>query len=1080
MNKQGNDVIRRMCEDQFPYHNLAIHELFEKQVYRNPDQTAVVFKNEQVTYRQLNERANQLAEVLMAKKVTIDTVVAIMLEKSVELIVSILAVLKAGGCYLPIDKDYPAGRIQYMLSDSQTKIMITTEEDASKIRFKGEYVLLDDASIWQFPKENPDNKVRVTDLAYLIYTSGTTGQPKGVMVEHKGIANLKVVWEESFGISPQDRIGFFASISFDASVWEIFMALLNGATLYVLSKELLANLCEFQEYLGENSITVMTLPPSYAQHLDPSSLSDLRLLITAGSASSQNLVNKWNQSVAYVNAYGPTETSICATTWAAPRQWCRASHIPIGTPIRNTQVYILDDNLKPVTPGELGQLWVGGVGLARGYLNRPELTAEKFIDNPFIPGEKLYCTGDYAKWLPDGNIEYRGRTDHQVKIRGYRIELGEIEAVLQKYTGISEAAVIVKKDRQGEAFLSAYYVAKKEIPGHLLRSYMEKELPHYMVPYHFHCIENMPLTVNGKVDREKLLLPEYNQEAASQYTAPRNELELLLAEVWKDVLEVEEVGIHDNFYLLGGDSIKAIQVAAKLYGHQLRMDTKDLMMNPTISTLEPVIVLIEQECDQGVVQGEVPLSPIQHWFFNKQFTAMHHWNQSVLLYNPEGYDQDILQTVLTKLTIHHDVLRMVYTFDHPSPVQINRGLEGDLLGFSTFDVPEQTDTGQYIRREMKRLQSRIHLSQGPLVQAGLFRTAEGDHLFLAIHHLVMDGVSFRILLEDLSKAYEQAMHGELVVLPSKTDSYQTWTTRLSEYSASGEFLKEIPYWKEFESKVSAIPLPKDKTAAEHKEKDKRSIQLELTGEQTQQLLKDVHRAYRTEINDILLAALGLAIHSWTGQKQVLLNLESHGRHDILKGVNISRTVGWFTSQYPVLLDMSYWDDMSHQIKVVKENIRKIPNQGIGYEMLRYLTPAEMRSGLSFSPEPEICFNYLGQLDKGMNSKKFAQSPYSNGASLGPDGEGNIGQENELYFPLTWTSYIQHGRFHMAISYSEKQYDQETIAHVANLYKQQLLNVMDHCLKKEKAERTPGDFTCTNLELKELDQVYALLKKSLNQ
>ncbi|MEV2381112.1 amino acid adenylation domain-containing protein [Paenibacillus larvae] len=921
---------------------------------------------------------------------------------------------------------------------------------------------------------------RSTYIAYVIYTSGTTGQPKGVMVEHKGIANLKVVWEESFGISPRDRIGFFASISFDASVWEIFMALLNGATLYVLSKELLSNLCEFQNYLGENSITVMTLPPSYAQYLDPVSLFDLRLLITAGSAPSQSLVNKWNQIVTYVNAYGPTETSICATNWIAPREWCNASHIPIGTPIRNTQVYILDDNLQPVATGESGQLWVGGVGLARGYLNRPELTAEKFIDNPFIPGEKLYCTGDYARWLSDGNIEYRGRMDHQVKIRGYRIELGEIEAVLQKHSGISEAAVLVKKDKLGNPFLSAYYVAEKEIPGHLLRSYMENELPHYMVPYHFYCIENMPLTVNGKVDREKLLLPEYNQETSSKYTAPRNELELLLAEVWKDVLEVEEVGIDDNFYLLGGDSIKAIQMASKLYEHQLRLDMKDLMMNPTISTLAPVVAFIEQECDQGIVQGEVPLSPFQHWFFKKQFTAMHHWNQSVLLYNPEGYNQDILQTVLMKLIEHHDALRMVYTLDDSFPTQINRGIEGNLLGFSTFDVSGQTDAGQFIHHEIKRLQSRMDLSQGPLVQAGLFRTAEGDHLFLAIHHLVMDGVSFRILLEDLSKTYEQAMHGELVVLPSKTDSYQTWTTRLLEYSASGEFLKEIPYWKEFERKVSSVPLPKDKTASEHKEKDKRSIQLELTGEQTQQLLKDVHRAYHTEINDILLTALGLTIHGWTGQKQVLLNLESHGRHDILKGVNISRTVGWFTSQCPVILDMSYADDVSHEIKVVKENIRKITNQGIGYEMLQYLTPAEMRSGLSFSPEPEICFNYLGQLDKGMNSERFAQSPYSNGASLGPDGEGNIGEENELYFPLFLTSYIQHGRFQLVISYSGKQYHQSTMAHVANLYKQQLLNVMDHCLKKEKAERTPNDFTCSNLELKELDQVYALLEQSLNQ
>ncbi|MDT2293777.1 amino acid adenylation domain-containing protein [Paenibacillus larvae] len=301
-------------------------------------------------------------------------------------------------------------------------------------------------------------------MAYVIYTSGTTGQPKGIMVEHKGIANLKVVWEESFGISPRDRIGFFASISFDASVWEIFMALLNGATLYVLSKELLSNLCEFQNYLGENSITVMTLPPSYAQYLDPVSLFDLRLLITAGSAPSQSLVNKWNQIVTYVNAYGPTETSICATNWIAPREWCNASHIPIGTPIRNTQVYILDDNLQPVATGESGQLWVGGVGLARGYLNRPELTAEKFIDNPFIPGEKLYCTGDYARWLSDGNIEYRGRMDHQVKIRGYRIELGEIEAVLQKHSGISEAAVLVKKINWGTRFCPLIMLQKKKYP----------------------------------------------------------------------------------------------------------------------------------------------------------------------------------------------------------------------------------------------------------------------------------------------------------------------------------------------------------------------------------------------------------------------------------------------------------------------------------------------------------------------------------------------------------------------------------------------------------------------------------------
>ncbi|MBN3526498.1 amino acid adenylation domain-containing protein [Paenibacillus apiarius] len=1059
---------------------LAIHHCFEQQVNRCPDQIAVVCNDKHLTYRQLNERANQLASVLAAKKASANTIVAIMLERSLEMIVSILAVLKAGGCFLTIDIEYPTNRIHYMLSDSQAKTIITTKEIGRNIRFQGEHLLLDEANIWNLPKVNPCIKVQGTDLAYLIYTSGTTGQPKGVLLEHKGIANLKVFWEEAFGITPQDRMGLFASISFDASVWEMFMALLNGAALYVLSKELLSNLRDFQDYLAAHSITVMTLPPSYAIHLDPATLPDLRLLITAGSSPPRDFVNNWNKTVAYVNAYGPTEASICATAWMAPPQWCSGNHISIGKPIRNTQVYILDENKQPAASGELGELCIGGIGLARGYLNRPELTAEKFIDNPFVPGEKMYCTGDYAKWLPDGNVEYHGRMDQQVKIRGHRIELGEIEAVLQKFNPITEAAVIVQKDRHGDPSLSAYYVANKEISISSLRFYLEKDLPRYMVPNQFYCIEKMPLTINGKVDHEQLLLPEYNQTAAPEYTAPRNQLEMMLVEIWQEVLGIDAIGIHDNFYLLGGDSIKAIQMAAKLYERKLKMDIQVLMMNPTISAVAPVVEPIAKECCQGIVQGEVLLSPIQHWFFEQRFSSMHHWNQSILLYNPEGYNKDIIQMILAKLIEHHDALRMVYKFDYALPMQINRGMEEGVLGFTVFEVPRQVEAGTYIHQEAGRLQSRIRLSQGPLVQAGLFQTTEGDHLFLAIHHLVADGVSFRILLEDLSRAYDQAIRGEAVVLPNKTDSYQTWTASLIEYSASREFLKEIPYWKEIERKTLLTRLPKDKPANAHTQKNKRIAKVELTKKQTQKLLKDVHWAYRTDMNDILLTALGLSIHNWTGQHQVLLNLESHGRHDMIKGLHISRTVGWFTSQYPVLLDMSHTDDVSHQIKVIKEDLRKIPNKGIGYEMLKYLTPPEHLSDLSFSLDPEICFNYLGQLDDEMSSRGFAPSPYSNGASLGADGEGNIGQENEIYFPLIFTGYIQNGQLYFTISYNEHQYSRESMDHLASQYRQQLLNIIEHCEQKKMSERTPSDFSCTHLDMKEIDKVYALLEQSFNK
>ncbi|MGG3837964.1 amino acid adenylation domain-containing protein [Paenibacillus thiaminolyticus] len=1062
-----------MSDHPFPLEEtLPIHQLFEQQVKLYPDQPAIVYQDQSFTYSEINRKANQLAHALMANQAPSGTVVAVVLERSVEMVISILAVLKAGGCYLAIDTDYPAERIQYMLSDSRASVMISTRRASEGIVFAGKHLFVEDPQLKNYGEDNPAAQVQATDLAYLIYTSGTTGAPKGVMVEHKGIANLKLLWQEAFGIHVHDRIGQFASISFDASAWEIFMGLLNGAALYLLTREVILDQRLFQAYLRNNGVTVMTLPPAYALYLEPDSLPALRLLITAGSASSMDLVNRWSGKVTYINAYGPTETTICATIWQAPKEGSSAHLVPIGKPIANTEIYILDDHRQLVKAGEIGEIYIGGIGLARGYLGRPSLTRDCFVDHPFAPGLKLYRTGDYARWLPDGNIEYHGRADRQVKIRGHRVELGEIEAVLQRHKGISESTVLARQDRHGDSYLVAYYVSPQEIPPEELSSSIEKTVPRYMVPKHFCWLQAMPLTINGKIDFAQL--PEIDEKPhRGNDEAPPNEREKLVAEVWQEVLGIEEIGMNDSFYMLGGDSIKAIQTAARLYERNMAMRVKDLMLHSTIKALAPLIVPVAREPEQCIIHGEVQLSPAQCWFFENRFSAMHHFNQSVLLYNPEGYDLEGLQKAIVRLVEHHDALRMKYELEHEPPLQMNRGMEDDVYTFDLYDLSLQKNEEIYIQQCIEKLQSSIRLDKGPLIRAALFRSSQGDHLFLAVHHLVIDGVSFRILLEDLAKAYEQAVRGTEIKLPNKSDSYQTWTNELHRYAASPGLLNEIPFWLEMERKARQVPLPRKQQIREKYFKDKRVIRLRVDPEHTRMLLQDVHQAFHTEINDILLTALGLTFRS--GEIQVQVHVEAHGREDIIKGLNVSRTIGWFTSQYPVLLEMSNPEDLSLQIKLVKETLRKIPNKGVGYQILQYITPDHLCSELAFHMKPDICFNYLGQLDYG--SACFAQSPYGSGASLGPEGEGNVGMANEIYSPITFIGYVQQGMLHFSISYHKLEFDQAFMEDAAREFEHHLLALIQHCMQQKSVEKTPSDFSCPGLEQTEVEKVYRLLEKS---
>ncbi|MFB0847524.1 amino acid adenylation domain-containing protein [Paenibacillus oleatilyticus] len=1037
----------------------TIHGLFEEQVERTPDHVAVVFEGRQLTYRELNDRANRLARTLRAEGVQAEQPVGLMLRRSIEMVVGLFAVLKAGGAYVPIDPEYPEERIRYMLEDSGAQLLLTQRRLKEQVPFAGKVIVLDDEEAYSGEGSNLASVTGPDHVAYVIYTSGTTGKPKGVMVEHRGLCSLKLLFADTLQITNEDRIMQFASLSFDASCWEIFQALFLGAALYIPSAETIQDHRLFESYVSDHGITTATLPPTYATYLNPDHIPSLRRLVTAGSAASMELIQQWKDKVKYFNAYGPTEDSICTSIWTANENDSSAS-VSIGRPIQNHRIYIVDPGNQLLPVGVAGELCIAGAGLARGYLNRPELTAEKFVDNPFVPGERMYRTGDLARWLPDGNIEYLGRIDHQVKIRGYRIELGEIEGQLLKVESVQEAIVLALDDANRQKQLCAYYVADQELTAGELRAALSQELPGYMIPSHFVPLERMPLTPNGKIDRKALPAPESAMHTRTEYVAPQTDKEKALAAVWQAVLGEERIGVTDHFFELGGDSIKAIQVSSRLHQAGYKLEIRDLFKYPSIAQLSLHIQQVGRTADQGEVTGEAVLTPIQRWFFEQPLDDPHHFNQSVMLYQKEGFDEAAIRKVLQKITEHHDALRIVFRRSDNGYAAWNRAIEeGEPYSLEVADFRGIEAAAQAIEAKSNEIQSGIDLEAGPLVKAGLFHCADGDHLLIVIHHGVVDGVSWRIILEDFALGYEQAVKGEAIRLPAKTDAFRTWSEQIAAYGRSTVIENERAYWQRI-TQTAVSPLPKDMPTAKSLQCDSDFVTVQWSRRETEQLLKGVHRAYNTEINDILLTALGLALQRWCGHDRVLVNLEGHGRESIMTDIDITRTVGWFTSKYPVVLELEPGKVLSYQIKKVKESLRQIPNKGIGYGVCRYMS--EHTDEVFRGAEPEISFNYLGQFDQELQNSGVGISAHTGGKP--------VSDRQARNFVLDINGMISDGVLSLELSYSRKEYRRETIGKLAAWLQDSLREIVDHCTAKARAELTPSDVQFKGLSIAELEQI----------
>ncbi|NKQ34061.1 MAG: amino acid adenylation domain-containing protein [Chloroflexi bacterium] len=1094
-----------------PLPNQPIHHLIAQKAAETPDAVAVCQGAAQYTYRELDARANQLAHYLQQQGVGPDKLVGVALSRSPEMITALLGILKAGGAYLPLDPDYPPERLAFMIQDAQP-VLILTDDSQVVESSDSRVVLLSGSQIVELPNHHtsqlsdyqttrlPDYSTNLDSLAYVIYTSGSTGQPKGVMIPHRGVLNHNLAAQKLFELQSSDRVWQFATINFDTAVEEIFPTLITGATLVLRQQELPA-VTELCQIIRQERLTVLDLPTAYwhewVHELARSGTAlpgCLRLVIVGGDKANAAELRLWQEitadtAVIWLNTYGPTETTIIATAYRPNGD--AGDNVPIGKPLPNTQTWILDKQGRPAPIGVPGELHIAGHNLARGYLNRPELTAEKFVPLPVI-GNRLsvngnqspttdhrlpntvYRTGDLARYRPDGNIEFLGRVDHQVKIRGFRVELPEIEMTLALHSAIRETAVTVQENTPGSKRLIAYYTQAEDtaVTVAALRQFLAEKLPAYMIPAFFVPLDAMPLTPSGKIDRRALPEPEQSRpDLAAAYVPPQSEKEAILAEIWQAVLGLEQVGVHDNFFELGGDSILTIQVISRANQAGLRLSPRHFFAGPTIAELAAAAAAAPAiQAEQGPVTGPVPLTPIQHWFFAQEIPARHHWNQSLLLRVKQPLQREWLETAVTHLTVHHDALRLRFTQTDEGWTQTNATPE-ETTAVHWFDLSHlpPVEQGAAVTRHATALQTGLDLADGPLMCVAYFDLgAEQDgRLFIAIHHLAIDGVSWRILLEDLQLAYTQLAQGTAVHLPPKTTAYKTWAERLRDYAQSPAAREELAYWRGL-AQAAVRPLPRDFADGRNREADTETVAVSLTPAETEALLRDVPPVYRTKINDALLTALAHALQSWTGSSAALIDLESHGRADLFADVDVSRTVGWFTAVYPVHLASR--PDPGEAVKTIKEQLRRVPHLGIGYYLLRYVSEDEaIRRQMAALPQAEISFNYLGQFGQDLPpDTPFAPAPESAGPDRSPD--------SPRQYLIEIDGSIAAGQLQLTWSYSGQIHTRQTITRLANSFLAALRALINYCQTPTAGGLTPSDVPLANLDQKKLDKLMAKLSK----
>ena len=994
---------------------LAVPEETLPQLFaaQDPDRLALVCGERRLSYAELDERANQLAHLLVEQGAGPERIVALLLPGTADMVIAMLAVWKAGGVYLPVDPGLPAERIRFVLDDAQPVLVL----DA-----------IDHAALATRPTTAPLVRVRPDNTAYVIYTSGSTGRPKGVAVPHRALANLLGCHRAGFVADAGGgrlRVALTAIFSFDTSL-EGPLLMADGHELHVIDEDLRLDPAALVEYVVANRIDFLDVTPSYLAQLLPAGLlRDARhrpaVLMLGGEALREPL---WRELAAApdtlsYNFYGPTETTIDALV-------CRVDESDrplVGKPLGNLRAYVLDSALRPVPAGVAGELFLAGAQLAHGYLNRPGLTADRFVADPFgAPGTRMYRTGDLVRWTATGDLDYLGRADDQVKVRGHRVELGEVEAALLRLPGITAAAAAVQDDR-----LVGYLVPGGGAPTEL-RAALRRSLPDYLVPTVFVDLAELPVTPSGKVDRRALPVPALDS-GQTEHVPARTPVEHALAGIFAEVLGVERVGVTDNFFALGGDSILSIQIVSRARTAGLRLTSKDVFLRQTIAELATAVTEDDTPL-HAAVTGPAPLTPIQRWFLTTHGDRPHHYGMSLLAELDERVDLELLRAALVEVARTHEALRLCFD-----------GTTQDALA----------EPGQILQVDDE--QSTMDIAAGGLFRA-ILTSSPTPRLLLTAHHLVMDGVSWRILVEDLETAYRQLAAGEPVALPVERTGYRTFASALAEHVRDGGFADERAYW----STVAARPVPQvplDRTGP-NTVGTAATVSARCSRTDTDALLHAVPRAYATQVNDVLLTALGRVLSRWTGTQDVLIGLEGHGRQEVVPGVDVSRTVGWFTAEYPLALTMASTSDVGVALKSVKEQIRAVPRHGIGYGALRWLADGPV------APQPPVSFNYHGQWGEGADGGLITGWLPTTSADAAP--------ELERGYLIDVTGVVTNGRLELGWTYSTANYDESTIAALADELIAELHTIVAHCAEPGAGGRTPSDFPLVRLDQSQVDRL----------
>ncbi|WP_272037596.1 non-ribosomal peptide synthetase [Paenibacillus sp. JJ-100] len=1026
------------------------YESFAEQAKRTPDRTAVVFKNKRLTYRELHEQTNRLAYVLLEKGVKPGRITAIMVEHSVEMIVAVLAVLQTGAAYLPIDHEYPADRITYILEDSEAGLLLTKKElaqskDLSLPWIDLEEVLMPDSEL-HIEKSFSTPEGSSADLAYVIYTSGSTGKPKGVMIEHRSLLNMTGWYQSYYGLTPEDKSTKYAGFGFDASVWEIFPSLLSGGELHIIPEEIRYDVRRLADYYNEQGITVSFLPTAVCEQFTQIKNDSLRVLLTGGD----KLKSYHPGSYELVNNYGPTENTIVTAAFKVNGEY---DNIPIGSPIDNVRVYILDKKDKLLPIGIPGELCIAGDSLARGYMNRDDLTAEKFTADPFHTGERMYRTGDLARWLPDGNLEYLGRMDEQVKIRGYRIELGEVENVLLKQEGVAEAIVTVVQNPKQETELCAYITTTCDLSVREIRGRLARELPEYMIPVHYVELNKIPLTSNGKVDRRALPQPDFASATADNYVPPRGTAERKLAEIWSEVLGTAPIGAYSHFFELGGHSLKAAALAAYIKeAFQIDFPLSSIFQHPVLEQMAVAVEALEQTSYSPITKvPERELYPVSSsqkrlLILNELVGAETAYNMPFVLQLTGELDRARLQQAFTALIRRHEAFRTSFRF-----------VEGELMQMVHHDVsfsiqeleaPEDPDD---LAAMIERFVEPFSLQQAPLMRVGLANLGENRHmLIIDMHHIVSDGGSIRLLVQELNLLYS----GQELDDSSSRIEYKDYAAWQSEMLQSEAYAKQEQYWLErFAGELPTLNLPADYPRPQIQSFEGDTFSIAIDSELSSRILGAASRT-GTTLYMFLLAAYNILLSKYANQEDIIVGTPTSGRlQKELEGV-----MGMFVNTLAVRNQPEGSKRFIDFLEEVKEHsLQAFEHQMVQYEDL--LERLNVRRDVSRNPLFDTMFAVdnvgVGEVQLG----ELLIEPYNfdNGTSK---------------FDLMITATEEDAQICLDVEYARKLFLKDTVKRMMMHYLQILeavttdveIRLSDiHMLTEEERSQIIGDFNNTKTE-----------------